>query len=126
MTNGTVALPAAGGLFSNYVAPSGLYDELKAADGALRPNWQRFVRGLENLGPQVLQQRAEQARRLLRENGVTYNAYGAPDPHGDRPWELDLIPLLFHVQEWAQLATALTQRVTLLNRILGDLYGPQD
>jgi uncharacterized circularly permuted ATP-grasp superfamily protein/uncharacterized alpha-E superfamily protein len=126
LAGGTVALPAAGGLFSNYVAPAGLYDELKAADGTLRPNWQRFVRGLENLGPQVLQQRAEQARRLLRENGVTYNAYGAPDPHGDRPWELDLIPLLFHVQEWAQLATALTQRVTLLNRMLGDLYGPQD
>ena len=38
-------------------------------------------------------QRWEQARRLFRENGVTYNVYG--DPQGpDRPWELDPIPLL--------------------------------
>ena len=30
---------------------------------------------------------------LIRENGVTYNVYG--DPQGiDRPWQLDLIPLL--------------------------------
>ncbi len=119
-------LPTPGGLFSGYVALPDRYDELVAADGTLRPPWRRFVRGLEDLGPQVLQQRAVQARLLLRENGVTYNVYGAPQPHADRPWELDLIPLLFHWQEWQSLADALTQRVTLLNRILADLYGPQE
>ena len=50
-------------------------------------------------GPQGLAQRWEQARRLLRENGVTYNVYGAPEGP-DRPWELDPIPLLLAESEW--------------------------
>ena len=40
-----------------------------------------------------LTRRWEDARQLIRENGVTYNVYG--DPRGlDRPWQLDPIPLL--------------------------------
>ena len=68
--------------------------------------------------------RWEGARRSIRENGVTYNVYG--DPQGvDRPWELDMVPLLISPAEWAGLETALIQRTRLLNLILADLYGPQ-
>lgn len=126
MTTGTVTTPAPGGLFSGYMAPAGKYDELFAADGSLRAPWRRFAQGLDSLGPQVLQQRVDQSRRLLRENGVTYNVYDGPHPHDDRPWELDLIPLLFDGRDWQWLSDALTQRVTLLNRILADVYGPQE
>ncbi|MBC7853623.1 MAG: circularly permuted type 2 ATP-grasp protein, partial [Pirellulaceae bacterium] len=65
------------------------------------------------------------ARRLLRENGVTYNFYGAPQGPG-RPWELDPIPLLITKREWQRLAVGLIQRATLLNRVLADLYGPRE
>ena len=38
-------------------------------------------------------------RRQMRENGVTYNVYA--DPQGaDRPWELDLLPLILPQEEW--------------------------
>ena len=38
-------------------------------------------------------------RRIIHENGVTHNVYG--DPNGlDRPWNLDLIPLLIPSAEW--------------------------
>ena len=44
----------------------------------------------------------------------------------DRHWELDPLPLLLAKGEWDSLASALSQRVQLLNLILADLYGPQN
>ena len=125
LSTGTVESSPPNGLFSSYAPPPGVYDELRDAEGRLRSPWVRLVGGLSELGPQGLAQRWEQARRLLRENGVTYNVHGAPEGP-DRPWELDPIPLLLAKNEWEPLAAALVQRVTLLNRILGDVYGPQE
>jgi uncharacterized circularly permuted ATP-grasp superfamily protein/uncharacterized alpha-E superfamily protein len=102
---------------------AGTYDEMVAAPGALRPHCERFVRSLETIGRDEFTSRWEGARRSIRENGVTYNVYG--DPQGvDRPWELDMVPLLISPAEWARLETALIQRTRLLNLILADLYGP--
>jgi uncharacterized circularly permuted ATP-grasp superfamily protein/uncharacterized alpha-E superfamily protein len=94
-----------------------------APDGALRPHWTPFVSKLESLGAQELRQRWEQARRLIHDNGVTHNVYGDPDGI-DRPWGLDLIPLLIPADEWAVVSAGLTQRAQLLDRLLADLYGP--
>ena len=63
-------------------------------------------------------------RRLIIENGVTYNVYA--DPQGrDRPWQLDPLPLLIDHREWRELEAGLKQRAQLLNALLADLYGPQ-
>jgi uncharacterized circularly permuted ATP-grasp superfamily protein/uncharacterized alpha-E superfamily protein len=79
---------------------------------------------LDSLGVEELTRRWEQARRLIRENGVTYNVYG--DPQGmHRPWELDAVPLVIAPEEWEHLAAALAQRVQVLNAVLADVYGPQ-
>jgi uncharacterized circularly permuted ATP-grasp superfamily protein/uncharacterized alpha-E superfamily protein len=43
----------------------------------------------------------------------------------DRPWELDLLPLLIPPEEWAGLEAGLQQRAELLNLTLADIYGPQ-
>ena len=95
-----------------------------ASPGVLRPHCEGFVRSIEALDQQEFASRWEGAKRSIRENGVTYNIYG--DPQGvDRPWELDMVPLLISPAEWARLETALVQRTTLLNLILADLYGPQ-
>ena len=72
-----------------------------------------------------MHERWEAARRLLHQNGVTYNIYG--DPQGmERPWPLDMIPLLIPADEWETIEAGLIQRASLLNAILSDLYGPQD
>jgi len=95
----------AGGLLAGYRPPVNSYDELRLRDGGLREPWPRFVSGIERLGSAGLDQRREQARRLLRENGVTYNVYG--DPRGlERPWQLDPIPLLIAPSEADVLAEA--------------------
>ena len=102
----------------------GVYDEMLAGPGTLRPHCESFVASVETMGPQEFAVRRDNARRAIRENGVTYNVYG--DPQGiDRPWELDMVPLLVSPDDWARLERGLVQRTTLLNLILADLYGPQ-
>ena len=111
-------------LFQRYHSPAGAYEEAFAAPGVPRPHWERVAQMLDSLGVEELTRRWEQARRLIRENGVTYNVYG--DPQGmHRPWDLDAVPLVIAPEEWERLATALTQRVQVLNAVLTDLYGPQ-
>jgi uncharacterized circularly permuted ATP-grasp superfamily protein/uncharacterized alpha-E superfamily protein len=111
-------------LFDGYHPLEGTYDEMVAAPGVFRPHCEVFARSLEALGREELTARWESARRSIRENGVTYNIYG--DPQGmDRPWDLDMVPLLISPAEWSRLETGLIQRTRLLNLILADLYGPQ-
>ena len=112
-------------LFDGYHPLEGAYDEMVASPGVLRPHCEGFVRSIEALDQHEFASRWEGAKRSIRENGVTYNVYG--DPQGvDRPWELDMVPLLISPAEWARLETALVQRTTLLNLILADLLRPPD
>jgi uncharacterized circularly permuted ATP-grasp superfamily protein len=89
-------------LFDGYNQLEGAYDEMLSAPGALRQHCEVFVRSLEALGQHEFASRWESANRSIRENGVTYNIYG--DPQGvDRPWKLDMVPLLISASEWASL-----------------------
>jgi uncharacterized circularly permuted ATP-grasp superfamily protein/uncharacterized alpha-E superfamily protein len=120
----TPSLAAPWRLLDGYQPDAAAHDELLAGGGQLRPHYQGFVQSIEALGRHELASRWENAKRTIRENGVTYNVYG--DPHGvDRPWTLDMMPLLVPAEEWSRLAAALVQRTRLLNSILADLYGPQ-
>src|SRR5271157_361431 len=111
-------------LCAGYRQTDGVYDEMSAAPGVLRPHWDTFIGSMSALGGEELARRWKIARQRIRENGVTYNVYG--DPLGmDRPWNLDSIPLLIPPSEWNELEAGLIQRARLLNYILADLYGPQ-
>ncbi len=102
----------------------GIYDEMSAPSGELRPHWERYIHSLSALGREEIAHRWQTARQRIRENGVTYNVYG--DPLGmDRPWSLDAIPLVIPAEEWGRVEAGLIQRARLLNWILRDLYGPQ-
>lgn len=99
-------------------------DEMWDGNG-VRPHWSALIDGLGKQGADTLVRHRQEARRLLRENGVTYNVYGDPNTPS-RPWELDLIPLVFDHVEWAHIEKGLTQRALLLDRIFADLYGPRN
>lgn len=101
----------------------GAFDELRDASG-LRPHWRGLDESLRKLGSRGMALRYEQARRLIRENGVTYNVYG--DAHGlDRPWQLDPLPLMLSAREWEGLAQGIAQRARLIERVIADAYGSQ-
>src|SRR5262245_53912454 len=111
-------------LLEGYQPRGAVHDELVTATGDLRLHYETFVRSLESLGRHELASRWENAKRAIRDNGVTYNVYG--DPEGiDRPWTIDMMPLLVQSAEWRWLETALIQRARVLNQVLSDIYGPQ-
>src|SRR5262249_31220631 len=102
----------------------GAPDEMVGANGAVQVQWRTFLEQFRAVGVNELTRRWEEAKQLIRENGVTYRVYG--DPRGShRPWQLDPIPLLVSAEEASALETGLMQRGRLLEAILADLYGPQ-
>lgn len=106
-----------------YAAVAGHWDEMALPNGEQRTHWRQLMENLDAIGREELLRRWREGRRLIEENGVTYNVYG--DPRGmARPWQLDTIPLLLSSSEWRDIEAAVVQRATLLNRMLGDLYGP--
>lgn len=111
-------------MYRDYQPRDGAFDELIDSACQVRPYWQPFISGLSAMSDAEIANAWQQAERLMRDYGVTYNAHG--DPSGeDRPWRLDPIPLLIAPEEWQQLDRGLIQRARLLNAILADLYGEQ-
>jgi uncharacterized circularly permuted ATP-grasp superfamily protein/uncharacterized alpha-E superfamily protein len=121
--DGTAA--AAGvGPFASYAPLSECRDEMCGEAGALRPHWEYVGDALGALGGAGLEQRAHELRRLLRENGVTYNFFEENDSI-ERPWSLDPIPVLLTSADWSEIEQGLAQRAELLDLVLLDLYGPR-
>jgi uncharacterized circularly permuted ATP-grasp superfamily protein/uncharacterized alpha-E superfamily protein len=116
---------AANGCLASYSAEPGRYDELLDRSGEPRPHWRPLVDRIAGIDARASARRAlDLTRRLIVENGVTYNVYA--DPQGaDRPWALDPIPLVLTSAEWHAIERGLAQRARLLNALLADLYGPQ-
>ena len=107
---------------SRYQSNPAFYDEMLASDGAIRPHWQPLMDSITAMGAEGLASRWQEGRRLLHDNGVTYNVYGDPRST-DRPWPLDPLPLVIEEKEWAAIEAAMRQRATLLNALLADFYG---
>lgn len=100
------------------------YDESSADGVTPRPHWTTLMDALRTIGADELEQRGVRADRRIRENGITYNIYG--DPEGaNRPWRIDLVPLLIPAEEWRYIEQGVIQRARLLSLLLQELYGPQ-
>ena len=123
------------------LAADGHFDEMRGAASATRDgtqavavavgtqpstaaHWARFFEKLGQDGFADLTRRTVNLERQVRDNGVTYNVY-ADAERPQRPWSLDLFPLVISSQSWQQIETGVLQRVKLLDRIMADVYGPQ-
>jgi uncharacterized circularly permuted ATP-grasp superfamily protein/uncharacterized alpha-E superfamily protein len=107
-----------------YQPNPGYYDEMVAPEGTIRPNWRPLIEPLTQMGQAEFARRWREGRRVIHENGTTYNVYSDPQSAG-RPWPLDPLPMVLDSAEWSYIAAAIAQRARLLNAILVDLYGPQ-
>ncbi len=135
----TAAEPASGpglqALAAAATSAGGHFDELRnrtvalGADsltepGPLSPTWQQFFKLLGDQGAADLNQRAAGLARQIRDNGITYNVYA--DENGpQRPWSLDLFPLIIGADSWQRIEAGVLQRMRLLERVMADVYGPQ-
>src|SRR6202795_1126983 len=107
-----------------YLSDSRRYDELLDGSGAVRAHWQPLIDRLASDGAEGVRRGVELTRRLIIENGVTYNVYA--DSQGrDRPWVLDPLPLLLTAAEWREIELGVVQRAQLFDALLADVYGPQ-
>jgi uncharacterized circularly permuted ATP-grasp superfamily protein/uncharacterized alpha-E superfamily protein len=128
-------LSASGVLRQAQAAPSGAWDEMRGGLGPfaqaqaagyvpLSQPWSEF---LQHLGPQGLADmnpRMAQLERQVRDNGISYNVYADAD-RPQRPWSLDLFPLMVDALSWQQIEAGVLQRMRLLEHIMADTYGPQ-
>ena len=119
-------------------ATAGHFDEMRgrasqATDAAagshatsadMASHWHEFFSHLGPDGHRDLNHKARRLERQLRDNGVTYNVYSDADGP-QRPWSLDLFPLIVTPESWQQIEAGVLQRVRLLEQVMADVYGPQ-
>ena len=86
-----------------YTTLAGHYDEMVAPDGAVRPHWQAIADSLQEMGTAELVRRAQDAARITRDNGMAYHVHQDASPGRDRPWPLDLIPIVLPAEEWSRI-----------------------
>lgn len=109
-------------------ADTGHFDELRGSVAPAPPHrlasqWQTFLAELGPQGLKDLDQRQAHLQRLIRDNGVSYNVYA--DANGpQRPWALDLLPMVLSTADWAQIEAGVHQRARLLEALMADVYGP--
>ena len=119
------AQPAGDGLsqlLAGYRPAPGVYDELMAADGTLRPHWRALLGDFAAMGPHQRRNAGSTAEGLLREHDV---AYIAAEGGNRRPWHLDVFPLMLPPADWQKLSDGLVQRARVLNAVVADVYGEQ-
>ena len=95
------------------------------ADSArLTGAWGQFFSYLKHDRAADLNRREASLKRQILDNGVSYNVFadaGGPQ----RPWSLDLFPLIIEPESWQQIEAGVTQRMRLHERVMADVYGPQ-
>ena len=101
------------------------FDEMKGADGGVRPAYGELARWLDEVPPDVLDYRRREAELLFRRIGITFAVYGEADAQ-ERLIPFDVIPRIMSGTEWRFLEKGLTQRVKALNLFLKDIYGARD
>jgi uncharacterized circularly permuted ATP-grasp superfamily protein/uncharacterized alpha-E superfamily protein len=109
-------------LIAGYRPQPGLYDELVNTDGRPRTHWRPL---LDRLVPgEELAASFAAADRYLKESGVFYRVYD-DKVAGERRWPLSHVPIVISAEDWKHIKAGVLQRVTLLEAILADCYGPQ-
>ncbi len=86
--------------------------------------WRQFFDPISTHGAIELDHRLRNLEHQIRDNGVTYNVYA--DENGpQRPWALDLFPLIIEPTHWQHIESGVLQRMRLLETVMADVYGPQ-
>jgi uncharacterized circularly permuted ATP-grasp superfamily protein len=102
----------------------GIYDEMFASDGSVRPEYRRFAEGFAGLTPAEFEARRMDADVAFMRQGVTFNVYG--DSQGtERIFPFDLVPRIIAAKEWEHIEAGLVQRIKALNLFLHDIYHDQ-
>lgn len=98
------------------------YSEFWESGNVPRPHQRLLADKLLGLPAAEIERLCRLVRRRITEHEVTFNILGVPEG-ANRPWDLDLIPLVVDNREWEALSRALKQRAALWEAFLDDCYG---
>ncbi len=108
----------------NSLKLKGFYDELVSPARRNEPVASRVLKVLASLSQEELDQRREAAELAIRTMGISFTVYSEGSAI-DRAWPFDIIPRVILLEEWQRIERGLKQRVTALNRFIGDVYADQ-
>lgn len=106
-----------------------MYAKLPFEGSDVRTHYQAYAQWLTRQASATLQARQVEAEMIFRRVGITFAVYGEKDESGagtERLIPFDLIPRIIPSQEWSRMQKGLVQRVTALNRFIGDIYNGQE
>src|SRR5262245_16359460 len=103
--------------YDHYTPLPGVPDELIGADGRPRPVWRNF---LKHLGSRDSEQLLAAAERHMRDIGASYRVRGEA---AERTWPMSRLPLLIDESEWKTIAAGVSQRASVIEALLSDVYG---
>ena len=107
----------------SYARHTNDYDEYLDSAGVIRSPWLGVDEKLRTLGEDEFIRRNNLLKRLITDNGITYNVYSKED--NTRKWTMDMLPLVFSQTEWSELEQKLQQRADVIDKTLTDLYTDQ-
>ncbi len=121
--------PRYGGLLRQYQPVEGIPDELVGMGGQPKPYWNGFLENFAALAPSEIARRIAAVDSRLKDSGVAWRAFDSnssqtEETGAERPWPLGPVPLLIPEGEWRQIAAGITQRASLIEAVLKDVYGP--
>ena len=103
----------------------GPYDEMRAADGAVRAHFRALADWLAETPAERVAEKRREADLLFHRVGITFAVYG-DNAGAERLIPFDTIPRVIPRGEWNELEKGLRQRVAALNRFLHDVYHGQE
>jgi len=103
--------------YADYAPLPGIPDEFIGADGLPRASWRKFF---ELLHPDDSERSLAIAERRIRDTGISYRVHGETR---ERSWPMSRLPLLIEESDWKEIVAGVTQRASLIESLLADVYG---
>jgi uncharacterized circularly permuted ATP-grasp superfamily protein/uncharacterized alpha-E superfamily protein len=103
--------------YANYKPLPGIPDEFIGRDGKPRPAWREF---LDYVDADESERSLAAAERHIRDIGMSYRVHGET---GERSWPMSRLPLLIEESDWKEIVAGVTQRASVIEALLADVYG---
>lgn len=100
---------------------SSSHNELSQKNGSIRDEYSRIFEYINSQSPEKLISVKKKIDFVLKEKGVTFGE-NHEGKFKERPWYLDIIPIIITNNEFSYLEKSLKQRLTALNLFIKDIY----
>jgi uncharacterized circularly permuted ATP-grasp superfamily protein len=114
------ARPGRDAPYKNYLLGAA-YDEMFAADGAVRAHYGALDTRLRSLAAEELHRRQQACELSFLHQGITFTVYSDKQAT-ERIIPTDLLPRIVTAAEWSRIEAGLKQRIQTLNLFLRDIY----